>query len=129
MLSALIRIASSWLLIGVGAGVLVGEVRGGGLGGFVFLFWGLAVALGGAVAHSVLIAFPAFRRSIALVQVLAITVLAMLLLLLYAATAGGANPGPRGNLHFYVQVMPYVAPSVLVVATLVNALFTPNADA
>lgn len=59
---------------------------------------------------------------------IAITVLALALLLLYVVVAGGTGFGPRSDLRVYVDVLPYLAPSLFVVAAIVNALFTPNRD-
>lgn len=123
MLGVLIRIGISWLLIGVGGGFLVAEVKEPGLGGAVYVLWGIAVALSGGAAHLILVFVPWFCRSFALLQVVAISGLALLLLLLYAATASPATTS--SDLHFYVKVLPYSVPSLLVVATVVNELFTP----
>jgi hypothetical protein len=127
MLGLLARIAISWLLIGVGGGILVALVKEPGLGGVVYVLWGIAVALSGGAAHLILVFVPTFRRSFALVQVLAISALALSLLLLYAATASPATTS--SDLHFYVKVLPYSVPSLLVVATVVNELFTPSSNA
>ena len=127
MLGFLIRIAIAWLVIGIGGGFLVAEVKEPGLGGVVYVLWGTAVALSGGAAHLILAFVPMFRRSFALLQVLAISALALLLLLVYAATASPATT--TSDLHFYVKVLPYSVPSLLVVATVVNELFTPPRDA
>lgn len=126
MLGILIRIAISWLLIGVGGLFLIGLVKEPGLGGYAYLFWGVAVGFSGGAAHLILVFVPMFRRSIALFQVVAISALALLLLLLFDITESGLT---SRHIRLYVQALPYLAPSLLVVATVVNALFTPTKDA
>jgi hypothetical protein len=124
---ALLKITAAWFVFGAVASLIYASVKGEGVGSFIYLIWGIAVSFSGTLSHGLLICSKWFCRSIGFVQVLSIASLAIALFFMFLLLGGATSIGPEtASVQFFLQVLPYMAPPLFVVAIIVNMLFTPD---